>query len=177
VPVAIELFLDDPSAEVVRQIWRQIAEAGISSHLHNSGVRPHLTLAVSDSVDGPSVEAVLREWGAANRPRPMTFNGVGLSPSERANVFMTPVVTADLLELHRDLHSRVEGLLVSSWTRCLPGHWVPHCTIVERVPPNDLARTIEIVRSTVFPIEAQLVEIALVEFSPFLHRVAFPLQG
>ena len=48
-PVAIEFFLDEPSADVVREIWRQIAEAGISSHLHTSGIRPHVTLAASDS--------------------------------------------------------------------------------------------------------------------------------
>lgn len=174
-PVAIEFFLDEPSADVVRQIWRQIAEAGISSHLHTSGIRPHLTLAASDAVDGPAVETVLREWGAANRPRSLIFNGVGLSTSERANIFLTPIVTTDLLELHRDLHGKLEGLLVSPWTRYLPGHWVPHCTIVERIPSSQLARTIEIARSTAFPVEAHLVEIALVEFSPFLHRVAFPL--
>lgn len=176
-PVAIEFFLDEPSADVVREIWRQIAEAGISSHLHTSGIRPHVTLAASDAVDGPAVESVLREWATANQPRPMTFNGVGLSTAERANVFLTPVVTGDLLELHRELHGKLEGLLVSPWARYLPGHWVPHCTAVERVPSVDLARTIEIVLSATFPIDARLVEIALVEFSPFLHRVAFPLSG
>jgi len=177
VPVAIELFLDEPSADVLRQLWRRIAEAGISSHLHESGVRPHLTLAVGDRVDDPSVETVLREWGTANRSRQITFNGLGLSPSERANVFLTPIVTRDLLELHQDLHDRLKGLVVSPWTRYLPEHWVPHCTIVERVPPINLARTIEIARSAPFPVEASLVEIALVEFSPFLHRAAFPLLG
>lgn len=176
-PVAIELFLDEPSANVVRQIWRQIAEAGISSHLYESGVRPHLTLAVGDRVDSPSVETMLREWGSSNHSRQMTFNGLGLTPSERANVFLTPIVTEDLLELHWDLHDKLEGLVVSPSTRYLPGHWVPHCTIVERVPPIDLARTIEIARSAPFPLEARLVEIALVEFSPFLHRAAFPLLG
>jgi 2'-5' RNA ligase len=158
-------------------MWRQIAEAGISSHLHESGVRPHLTLAVGDQVDGPSVETVLREWGASNAARQITFNGLGLSPSERANVFLTPIVTEDLLELHRGLHDKLEGLVDSPWTRYLPGHWVPHCTIVERVPQIELARTIEIARSAPFPVKANLVEIALVEFSPFLHRAAFPLLG
>lgn len=176
-PVAIELFLGEPGANVVRQIWQQIAEAGISSHLHESGIRPHLTLAASDRVGDLSVETMLREWGAATRPRQITFNGLGLSPSERANVFLTPIVTSDLLELHRELHDKLEGLLVSPWTRYLPGHWVPHCTLVERVHSIDLARTIEIARSAPFPVEARLVEIALVEFSPFLHRAAFPLLG
>ena len=64
-PVAIEFFLDEPSAQVVRGIWRQIAEAGISAHLHTSGVRPHVSLAVGARVDGAAVEARLRDFAAA----------------------------------------------------------------------------------------------------------------
>lgn len=176
-PVAIELFLDEPSADVVRQIWRQIAEAEISPFLNASGVRPHLTLAVGDRVDGPPVEAVLREWAAATSPRRVTFTGLGLTPSDLATIFLTPIVTADLLELHLGLHQKLSGLVDSPWDRYLPGRWVPHCTLVERVPPDLVGRTLAIGRSAPLPLEARLAEIGVVDFRPLLQRCAFPLAG
>src|SRR5438105_6966005 len=97
-PVAIELFLDEPSDQVVRGIWRQIAEAGISAHLHTSGVRPHLSLAVGGRVDGAAVEAQLRDFAAATPPRSIAFAGVGVAPLDPANLFLIAVVTADLLD-------------------------------------------------------------------------------
>ena len=75
-PVAIEFFLDETSAQVVRGIWRQIAEAGISAHLHTSGVRPHLSLAVGARLDGAAVEARLRDFAARTPSLPIAFAGV-----------------------------------------------------------------------------------------------------
>src|SRR5438874_10911127 len=99
-PVAIEFFLDEPSAQVVRGVWRQIAEAGISAHLHTSGVRPHLSLAVGARLDGAAVEAGLRDFAAATPPLPIAFAGVGVAPLDPPNVFLIAVVTTNLLDLH-----------------------------------------------------------------------------
>jgi 2'-5' RNA ligase len=176
-PVAIEFFLDEPSAAVVRQIWKEIAEAGISSYLHTSGIRPHLTLAVGKGIDELGVEALLREWATETAPLDVTFAGLGLTPSENANVFLTAIVTADLLALHAALHARVAGLVDSSWQRYHPGRWVPHCTLAERVPGDLLGRTLEVVRRAPLPLDARLVEIAVVEFGPLRHRFSIPLTG
>jgi 2'-5' RNA ligase len=176
-PVAIELFLDEPGAEVVRQIWREIAAAAISPYLAESGVRPHVTLAVGDRVDAPAVQAVLFDWAAATAPREVQFRGVGLTPAEQANIFLTPIITADLLQLHAELHRKVTGLIERSWERYLPGSWNPHCTLVERIPPNHVGRTLEIVRNAKLPLLARLGEIGLVEFIPLRQVAVYPLTG
>src|SRR5471032_2894305 len=147
-PVAIEFFLDEPAAGVVRKIWRDIAEAGVSPYLHTSGVRPHLTLVVGESVDGPAAEAAMREWAAVTPPGSTTFSNVGVSSSELANVFLPAIVTSDLLALHAALHRKVDGLFNAPSERYLPGRWTPHCTVVERVPGDVLGRTLEIIRRT-----------------------------
>jgi 2'-5' RNA ligase len=176
-PVAIEFFLDEQSAGVVRQIWKAIAEAGISAYLHTSGVRPHLTLAVGNEIDGPGVEAALRKWAAETTPRQVTFANLGLTPAENANVYLSSVVTADLLALHAELHDRLAGLVESSWERYQPGRWVPHCTLVERVPPDLFGGTLNIARRAPLPLDARLVEIAVVDFGPLRHRFSIPLAG
>jgi 2'-5' RNA ligase len=177
-PVAIELFLDEPSANVVRQIWREIAEGGVSPYLHTSGIRPHLTLAVGSQVDGPAVEAVLREWAAVTAPFQVFFTGLGLTPSAPANIYLTAVVTSNLLERHADLQQKLSGGLVETPSeRYLPGRWVPHCTLSERVPADLIGRALEIARRAPLPLTANLAEIGLVNFSPLLQRATFPLTG
>ena len=176
-PVAIELFLDEPSANVVREIWRSIAEGGVSAYLHTSGIRPHLTLAVGSQVDGPAVEAVLCEWAAVTAPLRVSFTGLGLTPTAPANIYLTAVVTADLLELHADLQQKLSGLVDTPSERYLPGRWVPHCTLSERVPADQIGRALEIARSAPLPLTVHLAEIGLVNFSPLQQRATFPLTG
>src|SRR5258708_11273734 len=103
-PVAMEFFLDESSAGVVRQIWREIAEAGISPFLHTSGVRPHLTLAVGETIDGSGVDAVLRRWAAQTAPLSVSFASLGPTPTESTNRDLTAVATTGLLRLHAGLH-------------------------------------------------------------------------
>ena len=176
-PVAIEFFLDEPAAGVVRQIWREIAEAGISSYLHAGGVRPHLTLVVGESVDGPAAEAAMREWAAVTPPGSTTFANVGVTTSGLANVFLPAIVTADLLELHAALHRKVVGQFNAPSERYTPGRWTPHCTVVERVPGDLLGKTIEIIRQTRLPLDARFSEVGLVDFSPLHQRCSVPLTG
>jgi 2'-5' RNA ligase len=176
-PVAIELFLDEPSANVVRAIWQGIAEGGVSPYMHTSAIRPHLTLAVGSQVDGPAVEAVLREWAGVTAPLQVSFTGLGLTPTAPANIYLTAVVTSNLLALHADLQHKLSGLVESPSERYLPGRWVPHCTLSERVPADLIARALEIARSAPLPLTANLAEIGLVNFSPLLQRATFPLTG
>jgi 2'-5' RNA ligase len=177
VPVAIEFFLDQPSADAVRSVWREIAEAGISPYLHTSGIRPHLTLAVGKDIAEAEVEKALRSWASETASFQVTFASLGLTPTENANVYLSAVVTADLLALHAGLHDRLGGLVESSWERYQPGRWVPHCTLMERVPSDLLGRTLEIARRAQLPLDARLVEIAVVDFGPLRHRFAIPLTG
>jgi hypothetical protein len=176
-PVAIEFFLDDASAAVVQQIWRQIAEAGISPYLYTSGVHPHLTLAVGEQIEEAEVERVLRGWAADTAPLQVTFASLGLTPTESANVFLSAVATTDLLALHAGLHDKLAGRVESSWERYQPGRWVPHCPLVERVPGDRLGQTLEIARRASLPLDARLVEIAVVDFRPLRHRFSIPLTG
>jgi 2'-5' RNA ligase len=145
--------------------------------LHTSGIRPHLTLAVGKEIAEAEVEKVLRSWAGETAPLQVSFASLGLTPTENANVFLGAVVTANLLALHAGLHERLAGLVESSWERYQPGHWVPHCTLVERVPGDVLGRTLEIARRAQLPLSARLVEIAVVDFGPLRHRFSFPLGG
>jgi 2'-5' RNA ligase len=176
-PVAIEFFLDEASAGVVRRVWREIAEAGISPFLHTSGVRPHLTLAVGERVDEPAVEAAVRDFAAATTPPAVSFAGVGVAPLDPANVYLTAIVTPDLLDLHARFQRQVAGRIEAPSERYFPGRWVPHCTLVERIPLNAVTRILEICRAIPLPFAARLDEVGVVAFRPVQQRCAFPLTG
>ncbi len=176
-PVAVELFLDDASAEAVRGVWRQIADAGISSYLASSGIRPHLTLAVGDSLDEAAVTSVLRDWAATTAPFQVRIANLGLTPAQQTSIFFAPIITTKLLALHADLHGKLTGLITRPWERYLPGRWDPHTTLVERLPAEHIGPTLDLARKATLPFEAHLAEIGIVEFSPLRPVVSFPLTG
>lgn len=173
-PVAIEFFLDDASATVVRETWRALAEAGVSAYLNESGVRPHLTLTAGSGVDA-TTESRLRDFAAETPPPSVTFASLGVSPGEQPNLFLTPIVTADLLDLHRRFLDRFAGLIAAPSERYAPGRWVPHCTLVEHVSSDLVARAVEVCRRSPLPLEARLVEIGVVEWRPVRQICAFNL--
>jgi 2'-5' RNA ligase len=174
-PTAIEFFLDEPTAGVIRQIWREIAEAEISSYLHTSGIRPHVTLAVGERVDEPGGASRLRHFAAQTPPLSLTFAHLGISPGETPNLFLTPIVTDELLRLHRSLHEQFAGLIEAPSERYQPGRWTPHCTLIERVPSDVLCRAVEVCRRASLPLEARLDEIGIVSWRPVRQHCAFPL--
>jgi 2'-5' RNA ligase len=175
VPVAIEFFLDEPSAAAIREVWRALAEPEISPYLHTSGVRPHLTLLSGEAADLAALTPRLRDLAAATPPVTVSFVHLGLSPGPAANLFLVPRVTPDLLALHARYHAALAGLLTTPSERARPGQWVPHCTLVERVAAERLAAAVEVCRRAPLPLAARLAEIGVVEWRPVRQHCAFAL--
>ena len=59
-------------------------------------------------------------------------------------VFLAPVVTRELLELHIRLHRMPPVVAGTRREYYLPGRWVPHCTIAEGLEPDDIRTTVEL---------------------------------
>lgn len=132
---AVELYFDRDAELRVRELWRALERAGVPAALPDLGARPHVSLAACEALEPESLRPLLRELARAHRPLTTRLSAVGTFPTDEAVVYLTPVVTADLLACHRDLHTSLDALGVESRAYYRPGHWVPHCTVAQ-----DLAR-------------------------------------
>ena len=176
-PFAIELFLDEASAAPVRDLWRALAEAGISDWQFASDAHPHITLAAYPTLDLPAVAPALAAFAAATPPLPVTLASIGCFPTAQGVVFLAPVVTRPLLELHEGFHAQLAPLAPPAWAYYRPGHWVPHCTLTLDMPPERIPAAIRLVQQARLPLAGRLDRLGVVEFRPVVERGVYPLAG
>jgi 2'-5' RNA ligase len=176
-PFAIELLLDGETAETVRRIWRDLAESAVAPVMHESGARPHVTLGVCDGLDVEACSGFLSGFASANPVPSVRFSSIGIFATDPAVVFLAPVVTQDLLDLHDRFHQRFSDLAGSPWAYYLPKQWVPHCTLAIDVPQALVPRAVEVCNTVGLPIDGRCEGIGIVEFRPIRHRAEFRFAG
>ena len=172
-PFTVEMFLDPGSAALVRDVWQRLAAAGVPVAVQAAGARPHLTLAACERLRVESFEGFLQGFAATASAPAVSFASLGIFPTEPAVVFLAPVVTTDLIALHERLHRRLPEFADGLGDYYLPGRWVPHCTLGERVPGDSLPHTIDLCRCLSLPTNGRLEEVGLVEHRPLYRRAAF----
>jgi 2'-5' RNA ligase len=168
---AVELFFDADGDAAVRRVWQQIGGPVLASPT----ARPHITLAVYGQVEPEPFAAALADWAASARPLDLHLASIGVFPGEARVLFFAPVVTAELLELHRGFHVAFERRGHESWPLYAPGRWVPHCTLAMEIDSAALHRGLDAARAAPLPIPVRLSAVGLVEFRPVVERAVVPL--
>ena len=160
---AVTLRLDDAASSGIENLWRQLADAGVSSSMTTLGYRPHLTLAVSEAADVATVVAALDRFADSTEAQPLRFVGLGAFLAPARVLWAAPAVNRALLDLHESLHRAL------AWPRhphYMPGQWVPHCTLAEDLSPDAFARGARLMADHWEPVPAMLDRIDLVRFRP-----------
>ena len=173
-PLAIGMYLDSDSEAAIRDIWKDLAEAGVTSYMLDSGDPPHVTLAICNELDTEEFEARLRSFAKELSPFAVTLSNVGIFP--RGVVFLAPTVTHKLLDIHSYFHRFVRDVSEPSWENYLLGRWVPHCTLAMDLDPNLVPKAVEICGRASLPMRGQIVEIGVVEFRPVVQLFSFKLE-
>jgi 2'-5' RNA ligase len=168
---AVELFFDPSGDAAVRRVWSELGGPVLAS----ATARPHITLAVYGRVEPEPFAAALADWAAAADPLDLRLASVGVFPGEARVIFLAPVVTAELLDLHNGFHAAFEGEGEEPWSHYRPGEWVPHCTLAMEIDPAALHRALDVAREAPLPIPVRLSAVGLVEFRPVVERAAIPL--
>ncbi len=174
---AVELGFDPASEARVRALWQKLADQGLSSVLLELGARPHISLAVAESLDAAAFEPVLAEFARASAPLELALSAVGHFPTDEGVVYLAPTVTPELLELHRALYARLEALGLETNTYYRPGRWVPHCTAATDLARADVPRAVALCAASDAYGPIALESVALVEWRPVTELCAFRLGG
>jgi len=138
---SIELLLDQETDTAVRNLWADLADAGLHS-LSPPRHRPHVTVAVAAQI-APEVDDRLRTL-SDRLPfdcivgAPMLF---GRSPFVLVRLL---VPSAELLETQRQVHDiALPHLLPGPVDNTLPDRWTPHVTLARRVDAEQLSRVLD----------------------------------
>ena len=165
-PFSIELFFDPRSSLAVQQCGEALEAAGIPSIFSTLGAAPHVSLAVFEKYRPERMHATLKKMGAAFPATPFALGSLGSFPSRDGVLFLAPVVTEPLLEIHGWIHRALSKSVEGSWDYYHPGRWTPHCTLCLRLSPKKLGRGLELLKRRTFPIRGRYQRLALVETHP-----------
>jgi 2'-5' RNA ligase len=163
---AVEMYFDAEADRAVRQIWQDIAEAGLKSFMLEGNYRPHISLSVCQQLDIKGLSQALEKFAKDLPALTISLGSVGIFPGEEGVVFLAATVDQALLKTHTDFYR-----IFPEYARHLsdyysPGTWVPHCTLAMYFSVEEMGRALPVIMQAKLPIQARLTEIGIVEVSP-----------
>jgi len=174
-PYSIELRFDRPLCERMLELRRGVIGLGITPGLLDSLGEPHLSLAVYDDDGAVEPDALVRivdrlaaqPWAVV-----IAFSSIGLFPTKESVLFLAPVVSPGLLQLHRQYHALAANLGTGCRPHYLPGNWVPHCTLATLLPTAEMLDAIEHLWRNWQPLGGTLRTVAVIRAEPveLLHE-------
>jgi 2'-5' RNA ligase len=165
-PFAIELFFDNKSDMAVQKLGQGLEKEKIPTIFSKLGSTPHVSLAVFEQYDPDRLHYLLKNLASRFSPVPFRLSSLGTFPGGEGVLFLAPVVTSWILEIHRCLHQALDKVIEGNWGYYFPGVWVPHCTLSIHLTAKKLARGMEILRAKGFSVQGHYNRLALIEFNP-----------
>ncbi|MGZ7149780.1 2'-5' RNA ligase family protein [Bacillus cereus group sp. BfR-BA-01379] len=108
-----------------------------------AGVEPHITLADYHELDVHLYKEKLEEFVAVQENMAeVTFPAVGTFPTN-GTIFLAPTITDELLKLHHSYHDYFKTFHDNLNSYYVPGKWVPHCTIANKLHVNQFLIAME----------------------------------
>lgn len=126
---AIELYFDKKTEEKIMNLPHEIAKKGISKRYLEWQTRPHITLGLFNDINIEKCDKLLEELARQVKSFPAHLSSIGVFNNSKC-VFLSPVVTRELFELHRNLHNTFRFCDHTGYEYYLPDVWVPHCAIM-----------------------------------------------
>ena len=173
---AVVLYFDPQTEIAVAAIREKLIQRGIHPIPDGMQNQPHLTLGMWNGGTPPGFpEALERFAGSLSRTR-LLFSSAGVFPTREGVIFLAPVVTPELLDLHERFHRAVVPTGLEADRHYLPGFWVPHCTLAVYLADWEMHSAVDIAREAPMPFEGIIEAVGIVEFPPLKAIGQFPLN-
>jgi hypothetical protein len=160
--LALELGVGEDADAAVRRLWGQLEADGVPSlATYMPGLRPHLTLVVTDDAAG------LRQCADALRalvePVELELTAPGMFAADLPFLFLAPAPTPPLVHAHEAVCHLLQRAAVDIHPHYRPGVWLPHCTLSMGVPADRMDVALRRCLDAQLPIAARLGDPALTD--------------
>ncbi|MGK9171511.1 2'-5' RNA ligase family protein [Inquilinus limosus] len=166
-PFAVHLDLDPLSAAALAPLIEAVERADCDAMTPpRAEVTPHVTLGVYERLVPAAAAVSLQRFADGQAALGIQLASLGLFPGPPAVLFAAPVISAELLALHRAYHQATWAAGPRCWAHYLPGAWVPHVTLGEGLRPATVPLAVGNAIAAWQPRPAVLNKISLVRFHP-----------
>lgn len=168
---AILLHFDKNSEARIFDLWKEAAKCSGDPYLIDSGLRPHITLAIFEDTDIQSFCSKLEIFSKQIKKFKLNLGSIGTFASSQGVLFLSPIMTDELIEHHKGFYKFFEGELDGINSYYMPNNWVPHCSISIN---NTIETFITIFKRTmeIFePFDIEIREISIIESKPIIKYI------
>jgi len=162
-PYAIELYLDDESISKIDKIRSEFKKNKINI---DEGTEPHVTLSIYKDLPLDDFENKLKIFAKEIQSFKIIYSSVGIFTNDNPVIFLAPVVTSKLLDVHKKFHNYFKEYNDIAWDYYKPNQWVPHSTLCMNLSEEILKKSTGIISNIKLPIETIIEKIGILEFSP-----------
>ena len=160
---AVEMFFNKELEESIRKIWYSLSEENIDSSLISiKDLKPHITLATYESLQLEAFKKQFVSFVENFEPIDVKFVIMGTFP-ETGTCFLGPIMTEELVRLHKDYHEKLIQFKTSAHFYYLPNNWNPHCTLAIRLNNSKLVKVLEHCLKKFKGLSGKIIEIGLVK--------------
>jgi len=163
---AVELYFDSQTEKCVWDLRHALIEQGITSTISELGDRPHISLAVFSNVNCDDLILLTKEYADKIEPFNFQLSAIGAFPTDENVLFLSPVLTTQLLNCHQDFHLRLAESKLTPASYYIPGNWIPHCSVELDIPNEQFPKAVQVCKKAFKPLLGQFQEIGVVEFRP-----------
>lgn len=158
---ALVAFVDEDAEREIRRLRAALAGRGIGQPEHRFA--PHLTLAAGAAIPSRARAAVRDELALLALPGVWLSSLAVLATAETALV-LAAVVDTELIAVHSAVHDALAGKVRHPAAAHLPGSWIPHCTLADRLTTAGLGAAITALHP-VTAVRARLGPVAVLDTS------------
>ena len=168
---AILLHFDKNSEARIYELWKEAVKAGGDSYLIDVALRPHITLAIFEDTDIQPFCSKLEVFTKQIKKFNLNLGSIGTFASNQGVLFLSPIMTEELIELHKSFYEFFEGELEGINSYYMPNNWVPHCSISIN---NTIESLVSIMKKTIEifePLDIRIREISIIESKPAIRYI------
>ncbi|MEC0238484.1 2'-5' RNA ligase family protein [Paenibacillus dokdonensis] len=147
---------------VIKKIWRELSELSISSYAEEViNRKPHITLASYEDVN---VDDFIYSFDNLFDRQPRFHLELSVLGTfiHSGTLFLTPTPSRVLLDIHAKLHKAL-GEYQTDSDLYLPGQWIPHCTIANRLSQDKLLEALNYCTNNMEMITALVNEVSIIK--------------
>lgn len=174
--LAVEIYFDGQAEEAVTVLRDKIHSAGIPASPEFAGSRPHISLSVVETDDVDQLARLVTEFAGRAVVPEVRLAALSAFASRQGVLYLAPVPTPALLELHSLFHELLNGAGLESRPLYRPGEWIPHCTLEVGLSSDQLTSAFDTCWRSFQPIGGRLVAAGVVSFPPPLAHHLIPLD-
>ena len=165
-PCATTLYLDLETDAAIRRLWQGIEDAGLPSIMPNLGYRPHISLAVCETMDVAEMRKILPPLLSVTPAIPLIFSYLGVFSKSDGVVYLGVTASRGLLEFHEKIWQIMAAHTSGHSEYYSPGVWVPHITINYDLTPEQVGRVVTTVLKLPIPLTGVATELVVTDVAP-----------